>query len=97
MRRKGNKMTTPYESLNVGSLAPKPREKASLDGSSCYAAGVVVEICDHSEAHGDKGTVLWTQADGLIIVELEGGACWPVTADELKPRNAEVRRPETKP
>lgn len=46
-----------------------------------------MEICDHSEAHGDKGIVLWTQADGLIIVELEGGACWPVTVDELKPHN----------
>ena len=54
---------------------------------ACYAAGDAVEVCDHSEAHGDNGTVLWTQKDGLIIVELESGCCWPVTADELKPHN----------
>ena len=51
-----------------------------------------MEICDHSEAHGDKGAVLWTQEDGLIIVELETGACWPVTADELKPHNIQLSR-----
>ena len=51
-----------------------------------YEDGDAVEICDNSEAHGDNGTVLWTQADGLIIVELEGGAAWPVTVDELKPQ-----------
>ena len=56
---------------------------------ACYVAGDAVEICDHSEAHGDKGAVLWTQDDGLLMVELEGGACWPVTADELKPHNVQ--------
>jgi hypothetical protein len=52
-----------------------------------YEEGDVVEICDYSEAHGDKGIVLWTQEDGLIVVELECGVCWPVTAGELKPHN----------
>lgn len=52
-----------------------------------YAAGDNVEICDGSEAHGDKGKVLWVQDDGLIIVELEAGCVWPVTEHELKPHN----------
>jgi len=59
-----------------------------------YAAGDAVEICDHSEAHGDKGKVLWTQRDGLIIVELESGCCWPVTAEELKPHNTKISHAE---
>ena len=67
----------------------KPEASAQVP---CYAAGDTVEICDHSEAHGDKGAVLWTQEDGLIIVELETGACWPVTADELKPHNIQLSR-----
>jgi len=68
-----------------------------LSEARCYAAGDAVEICDHSEAHGDKGKVLWIQKDGLIIVELESGCCWPVTADELKPPNdqAQAQPPET--
>lgn len=55
-----------------------------------FVAGDTVEICDHSEAHGDKGRVLWTQEDGIIIVELESGVCWPVTSEELKPYNAAI-------
>ena len=42
-----------------------------------------VRITDGSEANGDTGTVLWTQADGLVIVELEAGCVWPVTEDEF--------------
>jgi hypothetical protein len=69
---------------------PRP---ASLAAAHGYAAGDAVEICDHSEAHGDKGKVLWKQKDGLIIVELESGCCWPVTAEELKSPNDQAHLP----
>ncbi len=67
----------------------KPKRERRLSEARGYAAGDAVEICDHSEAHGDKGKVLWTQEDGLIIVELETGCCWPVTADELRLHNSQ--------
>jgi hypothetical protein len=41
-------------------------------------------VSDHSSAHGDKGTIWKIQADGLILVDLEQGCVWPVTADELR-------------
>jgi hypothetical protein len=63
---------------------------AAFSPAACYAAGDAVEVCDHSEAHGDKGKVMWTQKDGLIIVELESGCCWPLTAEELKPHNSMI-------
>jgi hypothetical protein len=69
---------------------------AGLGAATGYADGDAVEVCDHSEAHGDKGKVLWTQKDGLIIVELESGCCWPVTAEELKPHNTPAQEGERK-
>ena len=51
-----------------------------------YAVGDAVTITDHSEAHGDKGAIWHIQDDGIILVELEQGCIWPVTADELQRR-----------
>ena len=81
--------------IHTGRTPPTPtRPPNNHDASpvlapvSSYAAGARVQITDHSEAHGDIGTVLWVQNNGLIIVELDGEkCCWPVTADELKPHN----------
>ena len=50
----------------------------------CWAVGDSVVIADHSEAHGDKGRVDFIQENGIILVELEQGCIWPVTADELQ-------------
>ena len=66
------------------------KRSTALARPACYAAGDNVEICDGSEAHGDKGKVLWVQDDGLIIVELEAGCVWPVTEHELKPHNHRI-------
>ena len=49
-----------------------------------WAVGDAVIVSDHSSAHGDKGTIWKIQADGLILVDLEQGCVWPVTADELR-------------
>lgn len=43
-----------------------------------------VRIIDGSEAHGDKGVIITIQADGLLLVELEQGCLWPVTAEEIE-------------
>jgi len=48
-----------------------------------FKAGDTVRVIDGSEAHNDIGEVQWIQKDGLIIVELDGGAIWPCTEDEL--------------
>lgn len=58
--------------------------RVSCDCCGQVVAGASVEICDGSEAHGDKGRVMQVQDDGLIIVELEAGCVWPVTKNELK-------------
>ena len=66
-------------------MSYEQRPELALARGWCYAAGDAVEICDGSEAHGDKGKVLWIQDNGLIIVELEAGCVWPVTETEIKP------------
>jgi hypothetical protein len=76
--------------MNGTELRDDTAPRSVVQQQACYAAGDAVEICDHSEAHGDKGKVLWTQKDGLIIVELESGCCWPVTEEELKPHNSAI-------
>jgi hypothetical protein len=73
---------------------PSRPAQSSFAAPHGYAAGDCVEICDGSEAHGDKGEVLWVQDDGLIIVEIEAGCVWPVTEHELKPHNAPGERLE---
>lgn len=50
-----------------------------------WAVGDSVVVADRSEAHGDKGKVLQVQDDGIVLVQLEQGCVWPVTADELQP------------
>ncbi len=50
-----------------------------------YNDGHPVIICDGSDVHGDKGNILWTQENGMIIVELESGVCWPVEESDIKP------------
>jgi len=49
-----------------------------------WTVGDKVVIADHSEAHGDKGRIDCIQDNGIILVELDQGCIWPVTADELK-------------
>ena len=49
-----------------------------------WAVGDKVVITDYSEAHGDKGKIDRIQDNGIILVELEHGCIWPVTADELQ-------------
>ena len=61
-------------------------------GHLCWAVGDSVIVADHSEAHGDKGRVDHIQADGIILVELEQGCIWPVTADELQPNEKDQAR-----
>ena len=58
----------------------------------CWAVGDAVVIADHSDAHGDKGRVDHIQDNGIILVELEQGCIWPVTADELQPNDQAQRR-----
>ena len=53
----------------------------------CWAVGDAVVIADYSEAHGDKGRVDFIQDNGIILVELEQGCIWPVTADDLQPNS----------
>ena len=60
----------------------------------CWAVGDSVVIADHSEAHGDKGRVDFIQENGIILVELEQGCIWPVTADELQSNAANEPRSE---
>lgn len=55
-----------------------------------------VKIFDWSEAHGDIG-VIWSlpslededSGNDIILIELDGGALWPVTGHEIKPINEE--------
>ncbi len=49
-----------------------------------WSVGDKVVIADHSEAHGDRGKIDRIQDNGIILVELDQGCIWPVTADELK-------------
>lgn len=45
-----------------------------------------VTIEDCSEAQGDKGTILYIQSNGVILVELDAGCVWPlVGCTELEP------------
>ena len=38
-----------------------------------------VKINDYSEAQGDEGVVYYIQANGIILVELDGeGTLWPI-------------------
>jgi hypothetical protein len=54
-----------------------------------WAVGDEVVIADYSEAHGDKGKIDRIQNNGIILVELDQGCIWPVTADELRQEEAE--------
>lgn len=63
---------------------------------SKWAVGKSVIINDYSEAHGDKGKILSVPDTGIILVELEQGCIWPVTADELKPNFSICKREEEK-
>jgi len=55
-----------------------------------WSPGDRVAIADHSEAHGDTGTVLYTQGNGIVVVELDQGCAWPVfSGDELLPLESE--------
>jgi len=60
-------------------------------GPPCWVIGDAVVIADHSEAHGDKGRVDFIQDNGIILVELEQGCMWPVTADELQPNRKNLQ------
>lgn len=45
-----------------------------------------VIVQDHSEAHGDHGTVWHIQDNGIIVVELDSGCLWPIlVGEELAP------------
>lgn len=48
-----------------------------------FKAGDLVEIVDHSDAHGDVGRIWIIQDNGIIIVELEE-CVWPVRTDEIR-------------
>jgi len=48
-----------------------------------FKEGDKVRIVDGSEAHNDIGLVDWTQADGIILVDL-GECIWPVTEREIR-------------
>jgi hypothetical protein len=56
-----------------------------------WAVGDEVVIADYSEAHGDTGKIDCIQKNGIILVELDQGCIWPVTADELQ-RKDEPKR-----
>jgi len=44
-----------------------------------------VVVCDHSEAHGDIGTIYIILNNGIILVDLEEClSLWPVYDDELE-------------
>lgn len=55
-----------------------------------------VKIVDRSEAHGDIG-VIWSlpsledeeSGNGIIVVELDNGALWPVSGHEIRPIDEE--------
>jgi hypothetical protein len=49
-----------------------------------WVVGDAVIIADHSDARGDKGRVWAVQPNGIILVALDQGCIWPVTADELQ-------------
>jgi hypothetical protein len=55
-----------------------------------WVVGDEVVIADYSEAHGDKGKIVRIQDNGIILVELEQGCVWPVTAEELWPQEVVV-------
>lgn len=48
-----------------------------------FKVGDLVEIVDHSDAHGDVGRIWIIQDNGIIIVELEE-CVWPVDADQIR-------------
>lgn len=48
-----------------------------------FKVGDLVEIVDHSDAHGDVGRIWVIQDNGIITVELEE-CVWPVRADEIR-------------
>lgn len=43
-----------------------------------------VVIRDGSEANGDAGSVWFVQANGILLIELDDGGIWPVTANEIE-------------
>jgi len=63
---------------------PTAPQGAGCSESPCYAEGDHVEVIDGSEAHGDRGRILYQQKNGIIVVELYSGACWPVEANEIR-------------
>jgi hypothetical protein len=42
------------------------------------SVGTRVEVCDGSDAHGDRGYV-FDVANGVCLIELDAGCIWPVS------------------